>query len=135
MDVRGLPPVYHRLMVRGKRISAIAAICSDGLLGVDLTCGSVNGGVFVDFVRGTLIPSMNSFDGANSRSIVVLDNCSIHHIPEVFTLFQEAGILFFFLPPYTGIFKSVGRKRIQNPRMLNDCSTLTSMNFELSCTG
>lgn len=43
-SLRGLPPVYHRLLIRGKRISAIAAICSDGLLGVELTTGSVDEG-------------------------------------------------------------------------------------------
>ena len=78
-SLRGLPPVCHRFMAHGKRISAIAAICSDGLLGVELTTGSVNGEMFVDFV----IPSINSFDGTSNRSIVVMDNCSIHHIPEV----------------------------------------------------
>lgn len=100
-SLRGLPPVYHRFMVRGKRISAIAAICSEGLLGVELTTGSVNGDAFIDFVRGTLIPNMNPFDGTLNKSIVVLDNCSIHHMPEVSALFEEAGILVIFLPPYS----------------------------------
>ena len=30
-----------------------------------------------------------------SKSIVILDNCSVHHVPEVF------AILLFFLPPYS----------------------------------
>lgn len=69
---RGLPPVYHRLLIRGKIISAITAICSDGLLGVELTTGSVGGEKFVDFVRGTLIPNMNPFDGISNNSIAVI---------------------------------------------------------------
>ena len=91
----------RRLLVRGKRISAIAAICCDGLIGFELTTGSVDGGKFVDFVNGTLIPSMNPFDGISDRSIVVMDNCAIHHIPEVHKLFEDAGILVLFLPPYS----------------------------------
>ncbi len=56
---QGLPPVCHRFLVRGVRISAIAAICSEGLIDVELTTGTVNGDKFLDFVKGTLIPNMN----------------------------------------------------------------------------
>lgn len=35
------------------------------------------------------------------RSIVVLDNCSIHHVPEVVEEFRKAGIMVLFLPPYS----------------------------------
>ena len=45
-SLRGDPPVYHRWLVRGTRISAIAAICCDGLLEYELTSGTVNGDVF-----------------------------------------------------------------------------------------
>ena len=99
--LRGERAVCHRLQVRGQRISAIAAISSDGLLGVELTTGSVNGEKFYDFVRGTLIPEMLPFDGIHPRSIAIMDNCSIHHVREVSDLFTDAGILQIFLPPYS----------------------------------
>ena len=70
-----LLPVCHCFHVRGRRISA--------LLGVELTTGSVNRDKFFDFVRGTLIPNMNPFDGVNDKSIVLMDNCSIHHVIKV----------------------------------------------------
>ena len=89
----GLPPVYTRLLARGKRISAIAAISSEGLLGVKLTYDTVNADTFFDFVRGTLIPNMQQFDGSNSKSIVIMDNCTIHHAEPVKELLQDAGIL------------------------------------------
>ena len=56
--MRDITPVYHRLLARGRRISAITAISSEGLVGVDLTYGTTNGDIFADFVRGTLIPEM-----------------------------------------------------------------------------
>ena len=56
---------------------------TDGVIAVDLHKGSVNGDVFVDFIQGSLILNMQQFDGVAERSIVILDNCSIHHIPEV----------------------------------------------------
>lgn len=100
-SLRGLPPVCHRFLVRGNRISAIAAICSEGLLGVELVTGTVNGDKFFDFIRGTLIPNMNAFDGSSSKSIIVMDNCSIHHVPKVIELLEDAGIVILFLPPYS----------------------------------
>ena len=42
----GQSPQYTRLLTRGKRVSAIAAISSEGLFGVELKSGSVNGDVF-----------------------------------------------------------------------------------------
>ncbi len=68
-----------------------------------MTTGSVNGEVFFDFVRTLLIPQMLPFDGENinARSIVVLDNCSIHHVQHVIDLFAAAGILVLFLSPYS----------------------------------
>ena len=98
---KGIAPVHHRFLVRGKRISAIAVVCSDGLLGVELVMDSVNGDNFADFVRGTLIPNMHPYDGTSSKCIVVLDNCSVHHVPEVITLLEDARLLVLFLPPYS----------------------------------
>lgn len=102
--LRGQRPVYHRLLHRGNRISAIAAIAHDGVIALDLTQGTVDGSRFVDYVRGQLIPEMLPFDGENPHSILVLDNCAIHHVREVTQLLQEAGILLFFLPPYSPDF-------------------------------
>ncbi len=99
--VIGETPVYHRFLVRGKRMSAIAAICTEGLVDVELTTGSVDGDKFLDFVRGSLIPSMHPFDGVSSISIAILDNCTVHHVNEVKRMFEDAGILLLFLPPYS----------------------------------
>ncbi len=50
---------------------------------------------------------MNSFDGTSSKSVIVLDNCSIHHVPEVIKLLEDAGILVMFLPPYSPDFNPI----------------------------
>lgn len=99
--LRGERAVCRRLLVRGRRVSAIAAISSDGLTALELTDGTVDGDVFFDFVRGTLIPEMRPFDGCSPMSIALMDNCSIHHTQAVANLFQTAGILLIFLPPYS----------------------------------
>ena len=79
----------------------IAALAADGLVAVEFTKGTVDGEKFLDFVHGSLIPLMLSFDGLNPKSIAIMDNCSIHHVQAVADLFTEAGILVLFLPPYS----------------------------------
>ena len=98
--LRGERPVYHRFLHRGQRVSVLAALCTDGMIAVEFTLGTVNGDKFFDYVRGSLIPNMLPFDGNNPRSIAVLDNCSIHHVQSVVELFRVAGILMLWLPPY-----------------------------------
>lgn len=49
---RGQRAICSRLLVRGKRISAIAALSHEGIMDVSLTTQSVDGEKFCDFVRG-----------------------------------------------------------------------------------
>ena len=81
--LKGETPVYHRLLVRGKRVSAITAMSVDGMVVYDLTTDTINGEKFLDFLRATLIPEMMPYDGSNPKSIIIMDNCSVHHIQEV----------------------------------------------------
>ena len=99
--LRGERAVCRRLLVRGKRVSAIAALSTEGLVALELTDGSVDGDAFFDFIRGSLIPEMNPFDGCSPTSVAVMDNCSIHHTDDVAELFHSAGILLIYLPPYS----------------------------------
>ena len=68
---RGERPVYHRFLHRGNRVSAITAMCTDGILATEVFYGTLNG---ERFLRGSLIPEMLSFDGISARSVLVLDN-------------------------------------------------------------
>ena len=95
-SIIGETPIYHRFLVRGERISAIVALCSDGIISVELTKGTVNGNKFYDFIRSSLIPNMHQFDGSATRSIAVMDNCTSHHVEGIRRLFREAGILLLF---------------------------------------
>ena len=68
------------MLVRGKRHSAIAVICTDGVLHVRITTDNVDEDEFCKFIELSLLPQLLPFDGSNpSRSVVVLDNASIHH--------------------------------------------------------
>ena len=97
--LRGLPPLYHRFLVRGTRISSIVAMGCEGVLTFNMVTGTTNGETFFDFIRGSIIPSMQPFPAP--CSILVMDNCSIHHIQEVRDILDLAGILLLYLPPYS----------------------------------
>ena len=71
----------------------------EGLFQFELIDGSVNGDIFFDFLRGTLIPNMQPFP--NPHSVLLMDNCSIHHTQAVKDLLQQAGIVTMYLPPYS----------------------------------
>ena len=94
--LQGKSPIQHGILHKGGRITAIASIASIGVIAVDMTTGSVNGEVFFDIVCTLLIPQMLPFDGENERSIVALDNCSVHHVQHIIDLFAAAGILVLF---------------------------------------
>ena len=74
----------------------------EGIHDVQLAEESVNGAKFKDFVTETLMPILNPCDDTNPWSIVIMDNCSIHHRAPVIhmteTIVQAKLIL---LPPYS----------------------------------
>ena len=97
--LRGVTPVYHRLLCRGERYNAIAAISCTDVLALEVRKGSINGTLFYDFLRGELFPKMQTFPGPNS--VAIMDNCSIHHVQEVHDLAKQLGIVLLYLPPYS----------------------------------
>lgn len=72
--------VSHVLRVGGKRLNAIAAMLLQDVEDTYIAEGTVNGDVFEDFTRTTLLPLLQPFNGTNHNSVVVMDNTSIHHI-------------------------------------------------------
>ena len=105
--LRGDRAVSHRLLLRGQNITSIAAISTEGLLAVETTTNTVDGEAFFDFLRGNLTPELGPFDGCNPRSIIIMDNCLIHRVQEVKDLLDCAGILTFYLPPYSSDFNPI----------------------------
>ena len=44
---------------------------------------------------------MQPFDVLPKKSIIIMDNCSIQHAVQTQQLLNDAGILLFYLPPYS----------------------------------
>ena len=43
---------------------------------------------------------VQTFDGVNPNSVVILDNTSIHHVDQVVQSLKDTGVMVHFLPPY-----------------------------------
>jgi len=56
----------------------------------------VNGEIFYDI---DLINILMPFNGTNKNSVVIMDNCSIHHMKKVVDAIEETGAILHFLPP------------------------------------
>jgi hypothetical protein len=83
----------HKLLIRGQHLSAIAFMSVQGLLDVKVVKGGVDGDVFYDYVQNTLLPHLMPFNGTNPHSVVVLDNCVIHHIDGIADMIREIGAI------------------------------------------
>ena len=93
--------VTQRLLVRGKRFLSIAAMTIDGILDVYITSESVDGFTFERFIERCILPHLLPYNGTNPRSVVIMDNASIHNIQPAVDLITSSGALLIFLPPYS----------------------------------
>ena len=74
---------------------------TEGILSLKIVHGTVNGDEFLYFAQRDLLPTLMPFDGRNPNSIVILDNCSVHHVTGVASMITQVGALVHFLPPYS----------------------------------
>ena len=82
-------------------MSGLAFMSVNGLLDVSIVKGTTDGDTLYDFMQKHLLPQLLPFNGVNPHSVVVMDNCSVHHIEETVSMVEEVGALVHFLPPYT----------------------------------
>ena len=98
---RERPATADTLLVRGRRYSVIAAMAFDGIVDVHITGGSVDGDRFCEFIEKYLLPQLLPFNSVNGRSVVIMDNASIHHTERTTAPIEEIGAIPIFLPPYS----------------------------------
>lgn len=100
-SLRGQPAKALSLFPRGKHLSVIAAMCCDGVIGCQIHEGGVNSEAFQAFLDMELASKLLPFNGTNPRSVVVMDNASIHHSDQLVSSLEDLGVLVYFLPPYS----------------------------------
>ena len=86
------------MLVRGERLSVIGIMTINGILDFHVVHGTSDGD---SFLENYLLPCLMPFNGTNPNSIVILDNCAIHHIEPVTNLINSVGAMIHYLPPYS----------------------------------
>ena len=86
-------------LLRSSRWTILPAISIDGYICSRVVPEGFNREQFLEFIRRDLLPVMQPFPAA--RSVIVMDNCRIHHSEDIHLICQEAGIRLEFLPPYS----------------------------------
>ena len=93
-----------------------------GILDVYIYEAGVNGDVFIDFIRQTVLPLLMPFNGLNAHSVVILDNASIQY--KIYII-NSVGALVKFLSPYSPdlmpleeVFAETKQKLIDNYEFL-----------------
>ena len=81
-------------VAKGKRISMIAALSTEGIETALNFEGTLNGTLFLYFLRHFLCPLLSKGD------TVVIDNASPHRVAEVRETIEATGARLVYLPPY-----------------------------------
>lgn len=100
-SLRGKPLHAQKLLVRGEHVSAIVAMSMEGILALKIVRGGVDGDAFYNFACESLLPRLMPYNGTNKHSVIIIDNCSIHHVDEVDQVLKDTSALTHYLPPYS----------------------------------
>ncbi len=73
------------------RYSILPALCSTGILSVDIIEGSFDSSKFGQFIDG-LLSQMNPWPQPNS--VIVMDNCRIHKYEEILEMIEARYVNF-----------------------------------------
>ena len=100
-SLRGKPAKAFSTYSRGNHLSALAAMSTEGVLACKIVEGGVNAQTFDTFLSMDLASNLPPFDGLNPRSVIIMDNASIHHVEGIAKFLEDLGVLVYFLPPYS----------------------------------
>ena len=67
----------------------------------DPTRGTINRARFVEWITDKLLPVLGNASLFEPRSVVILDNATVHHSDEIIRLIRSVGAEVIFLPPYS----------------------------------
>ena len=100
-SIRGARIENYTMFIRGERMSAIAMMSMHGILDVPIVAGTTNSDSFYKFTQKCILPQLQPYNGINPHSVVVMDNCSIHHVAGIVDSIEQVGAIVHFLPPYS----------------------------------
>lgn len=78
---RRQPAIERKTLIRSTRWSILPALSIDGFLDHTLVVqGSVDRGMFANWLSDHILPQCTPFQDGGPRSVLVKDNCRTHHI-------------------------------------------------------
>jgi len=95
---RGVTPEKIVQYPRGKRYQILPAYDQDGIVYFRIYQGSTDAPLFLEFME-QLLPYCSPFPG--KRSVIIMDNASIHRDPEIEAAFARVGVKLIYLSPYS----------------------------------
>ena len=100
----GVPAIQVEQFHRGRKYQILPAYTQNGLLLADIYQGTTNGAIFESFIERVL-PLCGRWP--EPRSVLIMDNASIHHSRRVKQMCAEAGVILVYLPPYSPDFNPI----------------------------
>ena len=162
--VNGTQPFYDEFFgSHGERYTFLAAADSRGFIKEtcdvirrersdadnDLTRGTVGSARFELWVRNKLLPTLGNYVANEKRSIVILDNATIHHSATIKNLIESTGAKVIYTAPFSPdlnpieyFFSSYKKSLRRNHRMnwldahmiaIDSVSPKDAVNFFIHC--
>jgi transposase len=117
---KGARAQVSRWLANKERVSVLPAYTIEGYITARTFKGTCTGDIFEEFIIEQVLPICNAYPAP--RSVVVLDNASVHHSNKasILEVARRRGVLIRFLPPYSPDFnpieESFGWWRVTTPK-------------------
>lgn len=76
---------------RAENLSILPAFTIDGYIACNVYKGGVNKDDYIGFLEDNLLPQCGQYPGP--RSIIIMDNCAIHHGPVIINVSEYSNII------------------------------------------
>jgi len=90
---------------RAENFSLLPALSIDGYFACKLYRGSINAERFTEFIEQEVLPKCKPYPGP--RSVIIMDNASIHRAEELRPIIEAKNCRLEFLPPYSPDFNPI----------------------------
>lgn len=128
---RGRRSVFRYLQRARERYSLLAAVDYRGVFDYGIIKDTCNSHKLLNFFINSLMLKMNAFPGP--RSVLILDNASIHHYEPFKRVAAFVGIRLVYLPPYSPhlniieLFFNAFKRSLEKYRLLTQNAPLVAM--------